>query len=99
MPVFQVKQYPIRPIGEVVLKGYWSTEGVMGTNQTLVDNKARRAKTIAVVVVGASLIAAVAYLAIYTESLMLAVSAGLLAGYGASQFIQRKHNSSAWQSA
>ena len=71
----------------------------MGTNQTLVDNKARRTKTIAAVVVGAGLMAAAAYLAIYTESLILVLSAGLLAGYGASWFIQRKRNSGAWQSA
>jgi methyl-accepting chemotaxis protein len=71
----------------------------MGTNQTLVDNKARRTKTIAALVVGAGLMAAAAYLAIHTESLILALSAGLLAGYGASWFIQRKRNAGAWQSA
>jgi len=70
----------------------------MGTNQTLLDNKARRTKTIAVVVVGAGLMAAAAYLAIHTESLILALSVGLLAGYGASWFIQRKRNAGAWQS-
>jgi methyl-accepting chemotaxis protein len=71
----------------------------MSTNQTLVDNKARRTKTKAAVFVGAGLMVAATYLAFYTESLILALSAGLLVGYGASQFIQRKRNAGAWQSA